>query len=85
MNLMDILQSEVAGVSSSATLGKEQQLGSGKKTSATEKAGAGPEISAELESGLSKVGKMGGRILVTGLVPSRTAISNTDRCRSLCF
>ena len=52
---------------------------------ANEKAGAGPEIAAELESGLSKAGKKGGRMLVTGMDPSRTAMSNTDRCRSLCF
>ena len=85
INLVDILHSEVVGVSSSATLRKEQLLGSGKKTSANEKAGAGPEISVELESGLSKAGKKGGRMLVTGMVPSRTDTSNTDQCRSICF
>lgn len=87
MNLVDIILSEVAGVSSSVTLGKQQHSGSGRKTSANEKAGAGPETSAELEleSGLSTAGKKGGRMLVTGMIPSRTAMSNTDRCRSLCF
>ena len=85
MKLVDILQSEVAGVSSSATPGQKQQLGLTKKTSANDKAVIGPEVSVELESGLSKTGKRGGRILVTGTVLLRTAMRNTDRCRSLCF
>lgn len=69
----------------SIILRNEHQLGLGTKTFAKKEVERKLAIAAELESRLLKVEKKRGRILVTGIALSRTAISNTNQYRSLCF
>jgi len=67
MHLADLLRAEIAGVRSLATSEEEQEHSWDEKTRVEEElVGAGPDISAELDSGRSKTGKKGGRMLVTG-------------------
>ena len=85
MNSADLLRAEAVGVYPSATSGKEKMPGWDEKTPEEEGVHIGQDTTAELESGRPKAGKRGGRMLVTGKVLLRTAMSNTDRCGSICF
>ncbi len=71
MDLAHLVRAEVAGVVSPATSREEQEHSYDEKTLVHEElAGTDPKSSAEFDTGQSRAGKKGGKMLVTGKASS---------------